>query len=49
MKEKTTAQQVRLDPSHRRLLAELAVKLDLSMSQVVRRAIRELAKKHKIS
>lgn len=48
MKSKTTAMQTRLDTEHRRLVQALSLKLDLTMSQVIRIAIRDLARKHGI-
>lgn len=48
MKSKQTAVQARLDTHHYTLLKHLAAHLDLSLSQVIRRAIRELAKREKV-
>ena len=48
MKSKTVATQVKLDVHHRKLLETLAEHLDLNMTQVIKRAIREMAKREKV-
>lgn len=48
MMAKEIATQVKLDAAHRKLLVKLAERLDLNMSQVIRRALREMAKREKI-
>lgn len=47
-KPSVKAIQVKMDTYHLRLVATLAQTLDLDVSKVIRRAIREMAKKNKI-
>jgi len=48
VKTKPIAVQARMDSYHYRLLHDLAAKLDLSLTQVIRKAIRDLAAREKI-